>query len=437
MEQRRKLRGTTAQLDTQTGGPGVMMVDTILAEIRLFDGATIGGHRFVSAERLSLASSVNPSGGINVSMETVTLPPIGPSPSFDQTMPVFRLRTPQTLSPTSNNSAGTDSLGHTHAITGFVPALQEMQARGIHFISADGINTFGDGVLGDIGGVRLQTPVTLSATSINWHTSGPNLADGHTHKIDATIARSAITISAGNGLTGGGSLAENRTISLGTPSTLNGSTTNATTALSHTHAITGFVKSDQVLKTSGLIIIEPDFDTVWSSPLSSVATLQLQMPRALSSTSVNEVGDQVNKNNGHTHEIDSTIARSAINIVAGNGLTGGGTLAANRTLAIGTPGSVSATSTNSVTSTSHTHALASGTIAATVSDSAFPVDTIVFAKPETSTSTRNFGQTLAGTNALRCTDGDGTSGTLIAVDGTWKCLGRSVAGSATMWIRTA
>lgn len=44
-------------------------------------------------------------------------------------------------------------------------------------------------------------------------------------------------------------------------------------------------------------------------------------------------------------------------ITAGNGLTGGGNLAANRTISLGTPSSITSSSSNSVTSTSHTHAL--------------------------------------------------------------------------------
>ncbi len=45
------------------------------------------------------------------------------------------------------------------------------------------------------------------------------------------------TITAGNGLSGGGTLVTNRAISLGTPSTLSGATSNSVTATSHTHAI--------------------------------------------------------------------------------------------------------------------------------------------------------------------------------------------------------
>ena len=61
------------------------------------------------------------------------------------------------------------------------------------------------------------------------------------------------SVSSGNGLTGGGDLSGNRTITLGTPSTLTGSSTNAVTASSHTHAITvnlGYTASTRILTSS-------------------------------------------------------------------------------------------------------------------------------------------------------------------------------------------
>ena len=44
-------------------------------------------------------------------------------------------------------------------------------------------------------------------------------------------------------------------------------------------------------------------------------------------------------------------------VIAGNGLSGGGALTSNLTVTLGTPGNITATSTNSVTETSHTHNL--------------------------------------------------------------------------------
>ena len=55
-------------------------------------------------------------------------------------------------------------------------------------------------------------------------------------------------------------------------------------------------------------------------------------------------------------------ASSTTNISAGNGLTGGGQINANRTIAMGTPSSITASTTNSVTSTSHTHAIDKGSL---------------------------------------------------------------------------
>lgn len=75
--------------------------------------------------------------------------------------------------------------------------------------SGAGAVTAGNG-LGQTGSViSLDTPSSLSASSTNAVT-----ADSHTHAIDSSIARSAVTISAGTGLTGGGDLSSNRTLSL-------------------------------------------------------------------------------------------------------------------------------------------------------------------------------------------------------------------------------
>ncbi len=60
-------------------------------------------------------------------------------------------------------------------------------------------------------------------------------------------------------------------------------------------------------------------------------------------------------------ELNDSKADKATTINAGNGLTGGGTLAANRMLALGTPGTITASSTNSVQAASHTHAIDAAT----------------------------------------------------------------------------
>ena len=65
------------------------------------------------------------------------------------------------------------------------------------------------------------------------------------------------TITAGNGLTGGGTLNTNRTISLGTPGTLSGATTNNVTSTSHTHAISVATQSEAEEGTNNVYLMTP------------------------------------------------------------------------------------------------------------------------------------------------------------------------------------
>lgn len=66
---------------------------------------------------------------------------------------------------------------------------------------------------------------------------GGSLGENMALSVDASVARTTTQVSAGNGLTGGGTLEADRTITLATPGTLSGTTANEVTADSHTHAI--------------------------------------------------------------------------------------------------------------------------------------------------------------------------------------------------------
>jgi hypothetical protein len=63
------------------------------------------------------------------------------------------------------------------------------------------------------------------------------------------INHTGVTLTAGNGLTGGGNIAANRTFTMGTPSTLTTTTTNAVTATSHTHNVTTTADGDTNVST--------------------------------------------------------------------------------------------------------------------------------------------------------------------------------------------
>lgn len=116
-------------------------------------------------------------------------------------------------------------------------------------------------------------------------------------------------------------------------------------------------------------------------------------------------------------------APSSVSITAGNGLTGGGTIAASRTIALGTPGSITNSTTNSVTTTSHTHAL--GFTAAEVytgtgaADTSYPLGHVIFvalggSRPDLNSTTT---VRLSGTN------GYSIEGTGTALAGTWRHRG--------------
>jgi len=56
-------------------------------------------------------------------------------------------------------------------------------------------------------------------------------------EVDSTVARTTVSMVAGNGLSGGGTLAASRTITLGTPGAITAVSTDAVTATSHTHSL--------------------------------------------------------------------------------------------------------------------------------------------------------------------------------------------------------
>ena len=242
------------------------------------------------------------------------------------------------------------------------------------------------------------------------------------------------TISGGNGLTGGGSLASNQTISLGTPSSIGADTTNSVTQTSHTHAIAkastttaGIValsdsltedsnvkaltaKQGKILDGKKADLNSPNFTgkPTAPAPQSGSDDAQIATTQFVNATVRSEVAKVALKANGLSETLNEEIASKAsksdltlkanINsptfsgsvkaptpavnsndttvattefvksglgtkaeknttVTAGNGLTGGGSLAENRTISLGTPSTITGSSTNSATAQSHTHAI--------------------------------------------------------------------------------
>lgn len=248
-----------------------------------------------------------------------------------------------------------------------------------------------DGAL-TTNGMRLQNDVaTGGATAINlantggvdslrffvgannyyvWHTGNLTIAD-------LAGVPTARVLTAGNGLTGGGDLTANRTFTLGTPTGITGTSTNSVTATSHTHDIT------------------------------------------LTATDIN----------GFLGYTPANVSRS---IIAGNGMTGGGTLSADRTITMGTPGNITNSTTNSVTTTSHTHAL--GFTAAEVYTGSDPAETNFPVGHNILASVAGDRNASAAIYVFSGTTQYGNAGTLLA--GTWRTRGIS-GGGGNLWQRVA
>ena len=182
----------------------------------------------------------------------------------------------------------------------------------------------------------LKTELAKAVSSIGTNKSSADSAI-------ATKANNTVTLTAGNGLTGGGNLTANRTFALGTPSSITASTTNSVTADSHTHAIDKASTS-----VAGIVQLYNGLDSSNAS-------------RALTAAQGKALNDKITANASDTTTNLATKANNTLTLTAGNGLTGGGNLTANRTFALGTPSSITADSKNAVTADSHTHAVATAT----------------------------------------------------------------------------
>lgn len=89
-----------------------------------------------------------------------------------------------------------------------------------------------------------------------------------------TKADNSVSISAGNGLTGGGNLTTSRSLALGTPSTITGNTTNSVTSTSHTHEIQ--ISTDDVDGLEGFVDNRVSIgNSASSDKLSSSRTISL------------------------------------------------------------------------------------------------------------------------------------------------------------------
>lgn len=131
-------------------------------------------------------------------------------------------------------------------------------------------------------------------------------------------------------------------------------------------------------------------------------------------TALDSVDSIVKRDSG-----DARYMRQTWTLTAGNGMTGGGDGSADRTLTMGTPSSITDTSTNSVTATSHTHALSSLTVRTLFAAGA--ANTLGIPVLCRCSVARNTNDTTAGSNLVPSSASGEAVGS--SLSGTWQCLG--------------
>ena len=147
-----------------------------------------------------------------------------------------------TASGNVRQGGGSSQLGNTVYIGWSAASLLRLQIDSTDFGATWPINITNNAATATtlqtartIGGVSFNGSANINLPGVN--TSGNQNTSGNAATA-TTATNCSRSVLAGNGITGGGALSADRTITLGTPGSLTGSTTNAVTATSHTHAIT-------------------------------------------------------------------------------------------------------------------------------------------------------------------------------------------------------
>ena len=159
-------------------------------------------------------------------------------------------------------------------------------STGVHVVAGTGITSNSSGVYAAASGIDHDS---LSNFVANEH-----------------INHSSVTLSAGNGLTGGGDITTNRSFAVGAG---NGIGVNST-------AVAVTAGSGVVSNSTGVHVVAGNNQVVSNS----------------SGLFVNESNLDIHNLSGYV--ANENIDHSSVSISAGNGLSGGGTIAANRTLAV-------------------------------------------------------------------------------------------------------
>lgn len=169
-----------------------------------------------------------------------------------------------------------------------------------------------------------------------------------------------------------------------------------------------------------------------ASALTAGTVADARLPASVVRTSLTiTAGDGLNGGGtlgaNRSFAVDSSVVRTSRQVIAGNGLTGGGNLGADRTISMGTPSTITADSLNTVSATSHTHAITRETVGTLMSRLAFSEDgAYMFASTNfADQSLTLIGQTVAGSRLRPC-NAQGRAQTGFIPTGSWRCCGATI-----------
>lgn len=282
-------RGTTAQNDVFIGAEGELSVDTDKDTLRVHDGSTAGGFEVLTANATQTITNKTP--------DQNWLP--AADSAYDLGSPTYKWKD---LHLSGNTIYLGDALIHSTGGAVRLPAGSVLGASGTAILDSalarqafSATDAGGDGSMTYDAGTGVFTYTGPSASETRAHFSGGtgityNSGTGEFTTTDGDIvhdnlsgfvsdehiAHSGVTLTAGSGLTGGGTIAASRTFNIGEG--------------------TGITVSADAIATNDAEIVHDNLSGFVS---------------------------------------DEHIAHSGVTLTAGNGLTGGGTIAASRTFNIG------------------------------------------------------------------------------------------------------
>lgn len=441
-ERRQKIRGTTIQLDQEIGLAGMLAVDVETNSLRLYDGVVMGGYKILNETEIALLYTLP----TRLSEQGVSL--AGAAKSANEALTngwyfTDAATTDQPEAAAATIHVTTTAAGTVIAQTWIRGSNSNMYKR---VRSAAGVwsawNSVADATYLASAGATIynanrlggQLPAYYTAIAARLgYTPANKAGDTFTGPVgfnEAVAFAKGVTVAQTLAVTGVATFADVPKFT-GTGGRINLSGATPGILFNQTDENPNYylyVNGDRFY-----LLVDRDGDGVWDG---APYPLTIDDSDAAAYVYGGKVWTAANDGAGSGLDADTVdgvqaaaLALAATSIIAGNGLSGGGTLAANRTLTLGTPGNITNSTTNSVSSTSHTHALgitvAEVYTGSSVDNTTFGLGHTLFARHQDSPKpARNASKVIClstANNYEYATDDVSGIGTVLA--GTWRSRG--------------